>query len=311
MPASEHDISAQERGTTLFEQGTTIPAAGASLATGNIASYALAQELGNTVSLIAYRANDRRNSIIKNIPALFVILDNPSAKANPYPWYYKANQEEVTKNAKEIDNAAQRYGLDKDFVKAIVWTETTHGWYDQYTGLMKAPKSIRPMNVHVEYWKDLGYTRRDLKDPKKNIEAGTQILAGILKRTINPTVERVASLYNSLPTDQVTEFGKTVDYFYKIKPWLQLSAMRLAMQTVMASTLAASSTATMGSTAVAIGAATGTDNSSPTTYTVRSGDTLWDIAIKYGVTVDAIVKLNNIANPNLIYVGQVLQIPPK
>jgi len=47
----------------------------------------------------------------------------------------------------------------------------------------------------------------------------------------------------------------------------------------------------------------------PATYTVQSGDTLWAISIKYGVTVDAIVQLNNIANPDLIYVGQMLQIP--
>jgi lysozyme len=52
-------------------------------------------------------------------------------------------------------------------------------------------------------------------------------------------------------------------------------------------------------------------NSQPSsiTYTVQSGDTLWAISIKYGLTVDAIVQFNNIANPDLIQVGQVLQIP--
>jgi lysozyme len=48
-----------------------------------------------------------------------------------------------------------------------------------------------------------------------------------------------------------------------------------------------------------------------TTYTIKSGDSLWAISIKFGVTVDAIVKLNNIANPNAIQPGQVLQIPSK
>lgn len=45
------------------------------------------------------------------------------------------------------------------------------------------------------------------------------------------------------------------------------------------------------------------------TYTVKPGDTLSAIALKFGTTVAAIVAANNIANPNLIQVGQVLVIP--
>lgn len=46
----------------------------------------------------------------------------------------------------------------------------------------------------------------------------------------------------------------------------------------------------------------------PTTYVVKKGDTLTKIAKRYGTTVDALVKKNNIKNKNLIYVGQVLKI---
>ncbi len=45
------------------------------------------------------------------------------------------------------------------------------------------------------------------------------------------------------------------------------------------------------------------------TYTVKRGDTLYAIAIKFGTTVPALVAENNIADPNLIQVGQVLTIP--
>jgi lysozyme len=44
-------------------------------------------------------------------------------------------------------------------------------------------------------------------------------------------------------------------------------------------------------------------------YTVKPGDTLSAIAIKFNTTVKAIADLNHIADPNLIFVGQVLQIP--
>lgn len=44
-------------------------------------------------------------------------------------------------------------------------------------------------------------------------------------------------------------------------------------------------------------------------YTVKSGDTLSAIAKEYGTTVNEIASLNNISNPDLIYVGQYLLIP--
>lgn len=44
------------------------------------------------------------------------------------------------------------------------------------------------------------------------------------------------------------------------------------------------------------------------TYTVKSGDTLSEIAVAYGTTVDALVSLNGISNPDVINVGQVLKV---
>jgi len=43
-------------------------------------------------------------------------------------------------------------------------------------------------------------------------------------------------------------------------------------------------------------------------YSVVLGDTLAKISSRFGVSVDELVKLNNISNPNLIYVGEVLRI---
>jgi putative chitinase len=44
-------------------------------------------------------------------------------------------------------------------------------------------------------------------------------------------------------------------------------------------------------------------------HTVVWGDTLFGLAQRYGTTVDAIVRVNNLPNENYIRVGQVLQIP--
>lgn len=44
-------------------------------------------------------------------------------------------------------------------------------------------------------------------------------------------------------------------------------------------------------------------------YTVKRGDTLSALALKYKSSVSSIAKINNIYNPNLIYIGQVIRIP--
>src|SRR5260221_13659994 len=44
-------------------------------------------------------------------------------------------------------------------------------------------------------------------------------------------------------------------------------------------------------------------------YTVQPGDNLYRISLKFGVTMDSIAAANGITNPNLIFVGQVLNIP--
>lgn len=48
---------------------------------------------------------------------------------------------------------------------------------------------------------------------------------------------------------------------------------------------------------------------SDTTYVVQPGDTLFRIGLRYGLTVFQLASFNGIANPNLIFVGEVLRIP--
>ena len=49
-------------------------------------------------------------------------------------------------------------------------------------------------------------------------------------------------------------------------------------------------------------------SSSSNTYTVKSGDSLWNIANRYGITVNDLKALNNLTSDNLS-IGQVLSVP--
>ena len=46
------------------------------------------------------------------------------------------------------------------------------------------------------------------------------------------------------------------------------------------------------------------------THVVQPGETLSAIAVRYGVTLNALMQYNNITDPNRIYWGEVLVIPP-
>ena len=43
-------------------------------------------------------------------------------------------------------------------------------------------------------------------------------------------------------------------------------------------------------------------------YIVKSGDTLGKIAKQFGVTVQQLAQTNEISNPNMIFLGQKLEI---
>ena len=84
---------------------------------------------------------------------------------------------------------------------------------------------------------------------------------------------------------------------------------QLAVTTVVTmAPIAASQTLTNMPTAVP----TETPTTTPTpnnNYVVRSGETLGEIATKYGMPYGYLAEENNISNPNLIYPGQILIIP--
>lgn len=49
-------------------------------------------------------------------------------------------------------------------------------------------------------------------------------------------------------------------------------------------------------------------NSSPTTYIVQPGDSLYKIANQFGITVNDLIQANNLTT-NVLQIGQVLRIP--
>ncbi|WP_155432033.1 LysM peptidoglycan-binding domain-containing protein [Secundilactobacillus folii] len=70
-------------------------------------------------------------------------------------------------------------------------------------------------------------------------------------------------------------------------------------------------TTILATSAAAVGLffAGATSANASTTYTVKSGDSVWNISQTFNTTVNAIEKANHLSNSNMIYVGDKLIIP--
>jgi LysM repeat protein len=51
------------------------------------------------------------------------------------------------------------------------------------------------------------------------------------------------------------------------------------------------------------------DRAESDTYVVQAGDSLFDIAVRFGISMEALQDANGIEDPNNIFVGQELTIP--
>ena len=121
----------------------------------------------------------------------------------------------------------------------------------------------------------------------------------------------------STPTTPTPPTTPTTSTTYTVKAGDTLYAIALRygvtiQQIVTANNITNANLISIGQVLTIPGTGTPTTPAPPTTgtsYTVKAGDTLYAIALRYGVTITQLVNANGITNPNLIRVGQVLIIP--
>ncbi len=167
--------------------------------------------------------DDRKESIVQNTPAIFEIASNENANGSA-PWFEADSQSEVGRWCGPIIQISKKHDVDPRLTMAIMYMETTHGYYERLypeflEDVFPLRKSVLPMNIHYKYWRELGVTKNSLNCPHYNIEFGVIILKRIQDRINNPTIEKIASIYNFIGAEKVTDYGARVSKVYLTQPW--------------------------------------------------------------------------------------------
>lgn len=143
---------------------------------------------------------------------------NPQANGRA-PFYELDIASPVNGYPKEIDKASTDHKVDPDFIRAIMYVENTHGYYDTIPATFDMNNSLRPMNINTTYWGDAWGKREALKNPSTNIDAGARLLRSIMNAMPGASIAEVATIYNNANAKKVSDYGARVWEVYKSKPW--------------------------------------------------------------------------------------------
>jgi uncharacterized Zn-binding protein involved in type VI secretion len=162
----------------------------------------------------------RKESIEHNIMMTFLVEDGTVTDPGKPLVELQAHADNAMTQS-HIYRYATEFGLDVNWVNAICYMETTHGWYD---AIKPKPDSIQPMNINIVYWKKLfaakGLTRAELQKRNINVREGCFLLHRLFVRVEPKTLLAVASLYNSHAAEYLLEYGYHVKRIYDQKLWI-------------------------------------------------------------------------------------------
>ena len=153
---------------------------------------------------------------------------------------------------------------------------------------------------------------RGMKAGSQTWALGQFVLANLAGWVLSPLVFALTLLLGETPRD--TTGQRWLSNLRTAQGRLREQSLRtLAISAATtASVTAAGTVGALGATGVASAATAPTSPAQPTglgtTYRVAAGDTLGSIAARFGTTVASLAALNHLADPNLIFVGQLLNL---
>ncbi|MBF0252074.1 MAG: lytic transglycosylase domain-containing protein [Alphaproteobacteria bacterium] len=123
-----------------------------------------------------------------------------------------------------IEDIAKKRDGDPDLIRAVMWSENARGHFFGMNDLADSygfSNTVMPMNVNKKLWSGLvGASADDINNPRKNIEAGAELLKRIQARMDDPKdIAKIGTIWNGASLTKTNDFGETIGRVYREKPW--------------------------------------------------------------------------------------------
>ena len=168
-------------------------------------------------------AKDRIDALKSGKKIYINIADNPNAKPDLLPEHlHNWGRDYVDKYSKQIEKYSQRYGLDPNITKAIIYSENSdyHKYgYNKLADIIKISESTLPMNIQGKTWGNFQGKQYDVNDPEQNIELGVSVLKSIYDAVPDKDIAKIATLWNGTGLKEVNDYGARAKEYYKNKTW--------------------------------------------------------------------------------------------
>ena len=156
-------------------------------------------------------AKDRIDALKSGKKIYINIADNPNAKPDLLPEHlHNWGRDYVDKYSKQIEKYSQRYGLDPNITKAIIYSENSdyHKYgYNKLADIIKISESTLPMNIQGKTWGNFQGKQYDVNDPEQNIELRVRVLKSIYDAVPDKDIAKIATLWNGTGLKEVNDYG--------------------------------------------------------------------------------------------------------
>lgn len=153
----------------------------------------------------------------------FILNKKPHTTSWPSYTLPAVGRTMVKINNEKIENAAQKYNVDPDILRAVMYTENATGhWFggNKLRDITKTSNSQMPMNINGNLWSKLDDNDFDTNNAQQNIDNAALLLSKISDTQPGyKDLKSIGTLWNNMGAQRINKLGEWINDAYNNKYW--------------------------------------------------------------------------------------------